>query len=427
MTNPALNRVAIIDSVRIPFSRAHTCFQKSSNKEMLNAVVRAIVDRHNLQGCRLGEVAAGATFKHSRDWNLTREAILDSGLDPHTPAFDLQRACGTSLSASIMVANKIALGQIEVGIAGGVDSISDLPLEYHDKFRHAVLRAGSAKTAWGRIKPFFSIRPRHLKPQVPGVTEPHTGLSMGQSCEQMARRWGITREAQDELALASHNKAARAWETGFYQSLVIPFLETHRDNTIRPDTSMQKLAALKAVFADDNDATLTAGNSSPLTDGASGVLLASENWAKSRDLPIMAYLTANEVGAVDFVSGKDGLLMAPAYAVSRMLTRMDLGFADFDFFEIHEAFAAQVLCTLKAWDDLDYCKEKLNLRSRLGQIDQSRLNVKGGSIALGHPFGATGTRIVGTMAKLLMEKGHGRGLISICTGGGMGVCAVLER
>lgn len=426
MSDSAPRRVAIVGGLRIPFCRAGTNYAGVGNRDMLTAVLRALVERYRLKGERLGDVCAGATFKHPRDWNLARESVLDSGLSRETPAFDLQRACGTSLSACIAIANKIALGQIDAGIGAGVDSISDLPLEYTDRFRRAVLAAGRAKGLGPRLAALSRIRPRDIKPQTPGVVEPHTHLSMGQSCEQMARSWRISRESQDKLAFASHRNAAEAWEAGFYRELVVPFGGAERDNNVRPDTSLERLAGLRTVFARDSQATLTAGNSSPLTDGAAGVLLASEQWAREHGLPIQAWLVASETAAVNFVDGEDGLLMAPTYAVSRMLARTGLSFGDFDFFEIHEAFAAQVLCTLKAWNDSKFSLERLGREQPLGEVERAKLNTKGGSVALGHPFGATGARIVATLAKLLADRGRGRGLISICTGGGMGVVAILE-
>ena len=427
MSEPLPRRVAIVGGLRTPFCRAGTNYADASNKDMLGFVLQTVVERYGLKGERLGDVSAGATFKHPRDWNLAREATLDSGLSRETPAYDLQRACGTSLSACAQIANKIALGQIEAGIGAGVDSISDLPLEFTDRFRHAVLEAGRAKTLSRRLKALSRIRPADFKPQVPGVVEPHTHLSMGQSCENMAHDWHVNRESQDKLALASHRNATSAWKTGFYDDLVAPFAGAERDNNVREDTSLEKLAKLPTAFARDSQATLTAGNSSPLTDGAAAVLLASEGWAAAHGLPVLAYLTDVEVAAVNFVNGDDGLLMAPTYAVSRMLERNNLGFSDFDYFEIHEAFAAQVLCTLKAWCDEEFTHKRLQRAQPLGEIDRTRLNVRGGSVALGHPFGATGARIVATLAKLLAEKGSGRGLISICTGGGMGVTAILEH
>ncbi|HEX5314371.1 MAG TPA: acetyl-CoA C-acetyltransferase [Gammaproteobacteria bacterium] len=425
----APRRVAIVGGLRIPFCRAGSHYANASNKDMLTAVMKALVDRYGLKGQRLGDVAAGATFKHPRDWNLAREALLDSGLARDTPAFDLQRACGTSLSACVLIAHKIALGNIEAGIGAGVDSISDLPLEFTDRLRRTVLAANRAKTLGKRLGLFSHVRPGDLKPQVPGVVEPHTRLNMGQSCERMARAWKVSRESQDKLALASHTNAARAWDDGFYRDLVVPFAGAERDNNVRSDSSLEKLAKLRTSFAHDSQATLTAGNSSPLTDGAAGVLLASEDWARERGLPIQAWLMDSEVAAVNFIDGDvagDGLLMAPTYAVSRMLARNKLVFDDFDFFEIHEAFAAQVLCTLKAWEDPEFSRRRLDREPPLGEVDRAKLNIRGGSVALGHPFGATGARIVATLAKLLGDKGSGRGLISICTGGGMGVTAILQ-
>jgi acetyl-CoA C-acetyltransferase len=418
-----MRRVAILGGLRIPFARSMGAYARQSNQEMLAAVLRGMVERFGLRGEVLGEVAAGAVLKHSRDFNLTREAVLDSGLSPRTPAFDLQRACGTSLETTILLGLKIASGQIDVAIAGGVDTASDVPVVYPDSYREILLSAGRARTLGGRIKPFLKLRPRHFKPQLPAVVEPRTGKSMGESCEAMAREWRIERRAQDEMALESHRKAAAAWQSGFYADLVIPFAGLQQDNNIRPDTSLERLSQLKPAFA--KDGTLTAGNSTPMTDGAAAVLLASEEWAHARNLPILAYLSWGKAAAVDF-EHRDGLLMAPVYAVPRMLADAGLTLADFDFYEIHEAFEAQVLCTLAAWESESFCRERLGLNDALGSIDRAKLNVKGGSVAIGHPFAATGARIVATLAKLLAQRGKGRGLISVCTAGGMGVTAILE-
>jgi acetyl-CoA C-acetyltransferase len=345
-------------------------------------------------------------------------------LDPRTPAFDLQRACGTSLDTAISIGLKIACGQIDSGIAGGVDTASDVPIVYPDAYRELLLRSARGRSLGERVAPWFGLRPRHFKPSFPAVNEPRTNLSMGQSCEQMAQRWQIPREAQDQLALESHRKAAAAYDEGFFDDLVVEFQGLKQDNNIRRDTTFEKLAKLKPSFHPQG--TLTAGNSTPMTDGASAVLLASEDWARKRGLPVLAYLTYGKFAAVDFVK-EEGLLMAPAYAVPRMLADANLKLQDFDFYEIHEAFEAQVLCTLKAWESPEFCRDKLGLSEPLGSIDRSKMNVKGGSVAIGHPFGATGARIVATLAKLLAQRGSGRGLISICTAGGMGVTAILER
>jgi acetyl-CoA C-acetyltransferase len=417
-------RVAIVGGARIPFSRAHGAYASVGNQEMLTASLKAVVDRFSLRGVALGDVVAGAVMKHSSQWNLAREALLDSGLAPETPGLDVQRACGTSIEAAIIVANKIALGQIDAGLAGGVDTVSDPPIVFGRDYQQLMLRSFRAKGFGSRIAPFFGLRPRHFKPSFPGTGEPRTGLSMGQHTEKMAREWQITRQAQDELALASHQRAARAWAEGFMSDLVVPYLGLASDNNVRADTSLEKLAKLKPSFAADG--TLTAGNSTPMTDGSAAVLLASEDWARSRGLPIQAYMTYAKTAAVDFVGG-EGLLMAPAYAVPRMLADARLTLQDFDFYEIHEAFAAQVLCTLKAWESEKFCRERLGLAAALGSIDRAKLNVKGSSVAVGHPFAATGARIVGTLAKLLATQGSGRGLISVCTAGGMGVTAILER
>ena len=417
-------RVAVIGGARIPFARSQGAYANVGNQEMLTAALKAVVERFALRGLTLGDVVAGAVMKHSSQWNLTREALLDSGLAPATPGLDVQRACGTSLEAAIAVANKIALGQIEAGIAGGVDTASDPPVVFGRDYQQLLLRAHRAKSFGARVGAFLGIRPRHFKPHFPGVGEPRTGLSMGQHTEKMARSWEIPRADQDALALKSHQLAHRAWSEGFYSDLVVPFLGLATDNNVRADTSLEKLAKLKPSFAADG--TLTAGNSTPLTDGAAAVLLASEDWARSRGLPVQAYFAYGKVAAVDFVGG-EGLLMAPAFAVPRMLADAGLSLQDFDFYEIHEAFAAQVLCTLKAWESEKFCRERLGLAKPLGSIDRAKLNVKGGSVAVGHPFAATGARIVATLAKLLAERGSGRGLISVCTAGGMGVTAILER
>ena len=423
-----VRRVAIVGGSRIPFARSHGAYAREGNAEMLTAALRGLVERHRLQGMRLGEVAAGAVIKHSRDFNLARECVLGTTLDPHTPAFDLQRACGTSLEAAIGIANKIALGQIDVGIAGGVDSVSDPPVVYGREYQQILLRAFRARSLGARLAPFLSLRPRHFKPVIPDASEPRTGLSMGESCELMAKRWGITRAAQDELAFESHRHAAAAWTDGFFDDLVVPFAGLQRDDNVRPDTSIEKLAGLRASFDRSAAGTLTAGNSTPLTDGASAVLLASENWARTHGLPILGWLSFGKAWAVDFERGAEGLLMAPAYAVPAMLADAKLSLQDFDYYEIHEAFAAQVLCTLAAWESAQFCRERLGLDAALGSIERARLNVRGSSLAIGHPFAATGARILATLAKLLAQDGAARrGLISVCTAGGMGVTAIVER
>jgi len=426
LVGQAARRVAIVGGVRIPFARSYTVYATASNQEMLTAAFRALVERFKLHGERLGDVAAGAVIKHSKDYNLTRESVLSVGLDAQTPGLDLQRACGTSLEAAIAIGNKIALGQIDAGIAGGTDSISDAPIVYPRSYQQLLLASYRGRSAWERVKPFFGLRPKHFRPVLPAVVEPRTGLSMGQSCELMAKRWQITRAEQDQLAFDSHIKAAAAWREGFYDELVVPFLGLKFDNNVRADTSVEKLAKLRPSFAADG--TLTAGNSTPLTDGASAVLLATPEWAAKRNLPVLGYLAYGKVWAVDYVSGHEGLLMAPAYAVPAMLRDANLTLQDFDYYEIHEAFAAQVLCTLKAWQTPEYCRDVLGLPGPLGEIDRSRLNVKGGSVALGHPFAATGTRILPTLAKLLAGNASARrGLMSVCTAGGMGVTAIVER
>jgi acetyl-CoA C-acetyltransferase len=392
---------------------------------MMTATLEAMVDKYDLKDQTLGDVALGAVIKHSKDWNLARESVIGSGLSIKTPAFDLQRACGTSIEACIQIANKIALGQIESGIAGGTDSISDAPIVLKDGLRRILHDVHGGRSAMQKIMPWFRLRPPHLFPEFPGVTEPRTGLSMGQSMEITAQEWEVPREHQDQLALTSHVKAAKAFDEGFYDDLVVPFQDAEEDNNIRRDTSYEKLAALKPVFAKGEGATMTAGNSTPLTDGAAAVMLASEPWAKLKNVPVIAYVSHVNVAAVNFI-GADGLLMAPVFAVSDMLKKANLRLQDFDYYEIHEAFASQTIATLKAWQSEQFCRERLGRNEPMGPIELAKLNVKGGSLAIGHPFAATGARVIATMAKLLHEKGSGRGLVSVCTAGGMGVTAILE-
>jgi len=428
LVGTALRRVAIIGGSRTPFARSHGAYAQSSNQELLIAALRGLVERHRLQGVRLGDVIAGATIKHSRDFNLVREAVLASGLDPQTPGLDLQRACGTSLEAAVLVANKIALGQIDAGIAGGVENLSDPPVVYPGSYRHLLMASFRGRSVGARLKPWLKLRPRDLKPVVPAVIEPRTGLSMGQHCEQMVKTWQITRAEQDQLALESHRKAAAAWQEGFHDDMVVPCQGLTRDNNVRADTSLEKLAALRPVFDTSGSGSLTAGNSTPLTDGASAVLLATEDWARQRNLPVLAYLRAGKSWAVDYVSGHEGLLMAPAYATSAMLADTGLSLQEFDYYEIHEAFAAVPLCLMKAWESPQYCRERLGRNAPLGSIDRSRLNVKGGSVAIGHPFAATGARILMGLAKILAADATAkRGLASACTAGGQGVSVIVER
>jgi len=420
-------RVAVVGGNRIPFARSNTVYATASNQDMLTAAIDGLVTRYGLEGERLGEVVAGAVLKHSRDFNLTREAVLGSRLAPETPAYDLQQACDTGIQATIAVANKIALGQIEAGIAGGTDTTSDAPIAVNEKLRKILLEANRAKTLQGRLAALAKVRPQYLAPAIPANKEPRTGLSMGESQALTALEWEIGREEQDQLAAASHQHLAAAYERGFLDDLVTPFQGLERDQNLRADSTVEKLAKLKPVFGRGDAATMTAGNSTPLTDGASAVLLASEEYAEKHDLEVLAYFTAYETAAVDYVHGGEGLLMAPAYAMPRMLAREGLSLQDFDFYEIHEAFASQVLSTLKAWEDPIFCKERLGLDAPLGAIDRAKLNVNGSSLAAGHPFAATGGRIVATLAKTLHEKGSGRGVVSICAAGGQGVTAILEK
>jgi acetyl-CoA C-acetyltransferase len=418
---------AILGGNRIPFARRDREYAQASNQDMLTAALDGLVSRFGLQGERLGEVAAGAVLKRSKDFNLTRECVLGSALAPETPAYDVQQACGTGLETTIHVANKIALGQIESGIAGGVDTTSDAPIELNEDLRRLLLEANRTRSTAGRLALLGRLRPGQIVPAIPRNAEPRTGLSMGEHQAISTRRWGIGRPEQDELAVESHRRLAAAYDRGFLDDLITPYLGLERDGNLRPDASIEKLAKLGPVFGEGPDATMTAGNSTPLTDGASTVLLASEEWAAERSLPVLARLVDAETGAVDFVHGDDGLLEAPLYAVPRLLARNGLALGDFDFYEIHEAFASQVLMTLRAWEDAAFCADRLGLDGPLGSIDRAKLNVNGSSLAAGHPFAATGGRIVANLAKLLAERGAGCGLISICAAGGQGVTAILEK
>jgi acetyl-CoA C-acetyltransferase len=418
-------RVAVLGGIRIPFARQDGPYARASNQDMLTTTLDALVGKFNLVGETMGEVAAGAVLKHSRDFNLTRECVLGSKLAPETPAYDVQQACGTGLEATILVANKIALGQIDSAIAGGVDTTSDAPIAINEDLRNVLLEANRAKSNSGRLKALAKFRPQQIVPEIPRNAEPRTGLSMGEHAAIMAQEWGIGRGEQDELAAESHRKLADAYETGFLDDLVTPYLGLERDQNLRPDSSPEKLAKLKPVFGGP-EGTMTAGNSTPLSDGASAVLLASEEWAAERGIPVQAYLVDAQTAAVDHVHKREGLLMAPAYAMPRLLERNNARLQDFDFYEIHEAFASQVLCTLRAWEDPVFCRERLGREEPLGEIERGKLNMHGGSLAAGHPFGATGGRIVAGLAKMLQARGGGRGLISICAAGGLGVVAMME-
>jgi acetyl-CoA C-acetyltransferase len=418
-------RVAVLGGMRIPFARQNGPYANASNQDMLTAALDALIERFDLAGQVIEEVSAGGVLKHSRDFQLTRECVLGSKLAPQSPAYDLQQACGTGLEATILVANKIALGQIESAIAGGFDTTSDAPLAINEDLRNLLLEVYRTKSNAERLRILAKIRPNYIVPEIPRNAEPRTGLSMGEHQAITTKEWGIGREEQDELAVRSHRNLAAAYDTGFLDDLVTPYLGLERDQNLRPDTSMEKLAKLKPVFG-DSEGTMTAGNSTPLSDGASTVLLSSEDWAKEREIPVQAYITYAQTAAVDHVHKREGLLMAPTYAIPRMLDRAGLALQDFDLYEIHEAFASQVLCTLKAFEDPVYCRERLGLEEPLGSIDRDKLNVRGGSLAAGHPFGATGGKIVAALAKELKEKGSGRGLVSICAAGGLGVTAIME-
>jgi acetyl-CoA C-acetyltransferase len=426
--NATARRVAVLGGTRIPFARQNGPYARASNQDMFTTALDGLVSRFGLQGQLLGEVVGGGVLKASRDFNLTRECVLGSALDHATPAYDIQQACGTGLQTATAVANKIALGQIEVGVAGGFDTTSDAPIEVNDDLRRLLLDLNRAKSTTQRLALLSRLRPGQIVPRIPRNEEPRTGLSMGEHQAISTRRWGIGRDEQDEWTVASHRKLAAAYDRGFFDDLLTPYLGLERDQNLRPDSGIDKLAKLNPVFGVDGpNPTMTAANSTPLSDGAATVLLASDEWAAERKLPVLAHIVDTETGAVDFVSGRDDLLGAPLYAVPRLLERNGLTLQDFDLYEIHEAFASQVLMTLKAWEDPEFCAERLGRDEPLGAIDPAKINVAGSSLAAGHPFGATGGRIVATLAKLLAERGSGRGLISICAAGGQGVCAILER
>ncbi|MCC8928901.1 MULTISPECIES: acetyl-CoA C-acetyltransferase [Nocardiaceae] len=432
MTSKQLRPVAIVGGNRIPFARSDKKYAQASNQDMLTATIDGLVSRFGLQGERLGLVVAGAVLKHSRDFNLTRETVLGSALSPYTPAYDIQQACGTGLQSIIAVGDAIASGRIDAGIGGGVDTTSDAPIGVNDDLREFLLSLNRAKSTPDRLKLLANVRPSMLGLEIPRNGEPRTGMSMGDHAAITAKEFGIGREEQDALAAASHQNMAAAYDRGFFDDLVTPFLGLTRDDNLRPGSTVEKLATLKPAFGKKlGDATMTAGNSTPLTDGASAALLSSDEWASEHNLPVLAHLVDSETAAVDYVHGnasfKDGLLMAPTYAIPRLLARNGLTLQDFDYYEIHEAFASVVLATLQAFESDEYCKERLGLDSALGSIDRSKLNVNGSSLAAGHPFAATGGRIVASLAKMLAEKGSGRGLISICAAGGQGVTAIIER
>jgi len=424
-SGPAPRKVAVLGGNRIPFARSNGKYASASNQDMLSAALEGLIERHSLEGQRLGELAAGAVLKHSRDFNLSREVVLGSRLAPETPAYDVQQACGTGLQSAIQVANKIALGQVDSGIAGGVDTTSDAPIAINDDLRELLLELNRTKSTADRLKLLAKLRPGQIVPDFPRNEEPRTGLSMGEHTAITAREWGLSREEQDELAAASHRNLAAACDRGFYDDLMTPYLGLERDQNLRTDSTVEKLAKLKPVFGGEGG-TMTAGNSTPLSDGASTVLLGTDEWADANGHTVLAHFVDAETAAVDYVHGGEGLLMAPAYAVPRMLSRRGLTLQDFDLYEIHEAFAAQVLATLKAWEDPVFCKERLGRDRPLGSIDREKLNVNGGSLAAAHPFAATGGRIVAGLAKALHERGGGRGLISVCAAGGQGVVAILE-
>ncbi len=421
-----LKPVVIAGGVRIPFCRSNTAYASLSNMKMLSTVLAGIVDRFDLNGQHIDEVNAGAVITHSKDWNLAREAVLSTHLSPSTPGITMQQACGTSLQAAMMAAAKIATGQIDSAIAAGTDTVSDVPVVFSSKFARRLVKLGKARDIKSKLKLFKGFSPRELAPIPPSVNEPRTLMSMGQHTEMMAKTWGVTREEQDILALASHQNAVKAYNDGFYDDLLVPCEGVLRDNNMREDSSLETLAKLRTVYDKTSAGTMTAGNSTPLTDGAAGVLLCSEEWARERGIPVQAYMTHSATSAVDFVRGA-GLLMAPTVAMSNMLDRANLSLQDFDLYEIHEAFAAQVLSTLKAWEDDEYCRTELGREQAMGSIDRNRLNPVGSSLAAGHPFAATGARILGNLAKQLDQRGSGRGVISICTAGGMGVTAILEK
>lgn len=418
--------VVIVAASRTPFCRAGTAYADLTNMDMLSTVLQGLVERHELQGKLIDEVVAGAVTTHSKDFNLAREAVLSTDLSPRTPGITLQQACGTSLQAAFGIAAKIATGQIECGIAAGSDSASDAPIVFSRRFTQRLIKLSKAKSLRQKLSIFKGFSPSELAPVVPAISEPRTGLSMGEHCELMAKQWGITREAQDELAQASHNRAEAAYNACFYDDLLIPCAGVLRDNNLRYDLTAERLERLSPAFDRSGKGTLTAGNSTPLTDGAAAILLASEEWAEANNLTVLARITQMETAAVDYVAG-EGLLMAPTIAVANMLCKAELSLQSFSHYEIHEAFAAQVLCTLKAWESEDYCQNRLGLERALGTIDRNKMNQVGSSLALGHPFAATGARIAGTLAKQLSEVERGRGLISICTAGGMGVAAILEK
>ncbi len=420
-----MNDVIVCGGQRTPFVKSMTAYSGVSTQDMMTATLQALVIKMKLEGKLLGDVAVGGVMIPPGNWNLGREIVLGTGLDPRTPGYNVQRACGTSLETINQIALKISSGQMQWGIGGGVDTNSDISVLFPRSFAQKIIALNQSKSTMDKIKSALGFSFKDFKPQFPAVMEPRTSKSMGQHCEMMVQEWKISREDQDQLSFESHQKGAAAVEAGFHNQMIFEFQGVKKDLILRKETTIEKLAKLKPVFDTSGAGTLTAGNSTALTDGASAVLLASRKKAESEKLPMLAKFVDCEVAALDFVHG-EGLLIAPALAVSRLLERNNLKLQDFDYYEIHEAFAGQVLCTLKAWDDESYCKRVLGRNEKMGVIDRSKMNIKGGSLAIGHPFGATGGRIVANLAHILKEKGKGRGLISICTAGGMGIAAIME-
>lgn len=423
-------RVAVVAGCRTPFIRSGTTFRKLTAVELGTLAVRELLQRANLHPTEIDEVIYGTVTPSPLAPNISREVGLAAGVPPRASAYTVSRACASSNQAITSAADTISRGYADVIVAGGAESLTDIPILFSRSMRERLMTAARAKSIPAKLKAFTGLRPRELAPVTPAIAEPSTGESMGQSAERMAKENGISREAQDRWALRSHQRAAEGTEDGRLLQEIIPVFipptyETmvDRDNGIRTDTSMEKLAALPPVF-DRKFGTVTAGNSSPLTDGASAVLLMSEEKARALGYTPLGYIRSYAYAAL---APSDQLLQGPAYAAPKALERAGITMQDIELWEIHEAFAAQVLSNFQWLDSDEFARKELGRTEKVGLIDEDRINVMGGSIALGHPFGATGARLTTTLLNEMNRRDLGLGLITVCAAGGMGFAMVIER
>ena len=425
MSQPG-RRVAIVDGCRTPFAKAGTAFREISAVELGKVSVRELISRADLDVNEIDHVVYGTVIQSVQEPNIAREVTLGSGIPATVPSFTVGRACASSNQAITSAAEQIALGMADVVIAGGAESLTDVPILFSDEMRDALVAASKARSLGDRLKAFASVRPRHLAPITPAIAEPTTGLTMGQSAEKMAQENGISREEQDRWALRSHQLAWAATEDGRLTREIAPVyvdgVPVTRDNGIRGDTSLEKLAQLKPAF-DRQYGTVTAGNASPLTDGASAVLLMSEEKARELGYEPLGYIRGYAYAAL---APADQLLQGPVFAVPVALERAGVTMGDIDLMDMHEAFAAQVLSNMQWMQSKKIAEERLGLSAPIGLPDEDRINVMGGSIAIGHPFGATGGRITVTLLNELRRRGQSLGLITVCAAGAMGFAMVVE-